>query len=547
MASSAACSWTRRPGCAVARRRAPESSGWKRATATAPKRTSSRCCRGCTHEEVAASDPARLRRPGAPGAARGRGAVRRRPRGRARAGAGLRPKARRTQPARRRAECDAAAAPRRADPRVAQERGGGENSRARARHSLDPAARRARGRQPRQRGPRLAAARRARPRQAAGADHGRGAHTARRARMAQAPAEERGAAPPDAREPRAAQGRSAAPAAHQALGGVAHVSAAPEIAKAMTAGAAARPAATLSRADAPALARRVAARLGNAWLPRATWTISRTGRPGVVGIALLLAAALFLFSTHLKVAAEVEALRADLAVAQWQARTVAADKGAEPATAMRALPARTDMPAILRQLFNKATQARLAVDTGKYDVNATGGTGVVRYQIAFPVTGPYPQIRTFIDATLAAMPAVALSDLALDRKSIGDANVEAQIRMTVYTAATGTIGLPGATAVPGPQASTRATATEAGLVHAQEQLPATPRASKARPASGRVVWSARAAALFAPHSWYVPPPPPPPVAPPPPPQPTAPPFPYTFIGSFTPEGHAPVLFLARRD
>src|ERR1700686_459093 len=305
MASSAACSWTRRPGCAVARPRAPESSGRKGATASAPKRTSSRCCRGSTHEEVGASDPARLRRPGAPGAARGRGAVRRRPRGRARAGAGLRPKARRTQPARRRAECDAAAAPRRADPRVAQERRGGEDSRARARHSLDPAARRARGRQPRQRGPRLAAARRARPRQAAGADHGRGAHTARRARMAQAPAEERGAAPPDAREPRAAQGRSGAPAAHQALGGVAHVSAAPKLAREVSAAdAAARPPATLGRADAPALARGLAARLSNEWLPRAAWTISRTGRPGLVGIALLLAAALFLVSTHLKVAAE---------------------------------------------------------------------------------------------------------------------------------------------------------------------------------------------------------------------------------------------------
>jgi hypothetical protein len=31
------------------------------------------------------------------------------------------------------------------------------------------------------------------------------------------------------------------------------------------------------------------------------------------------------------------------------------------------------------------------------------------------------------------MPAVALRDLAIDRKSIGDGDVEAQLRMTVYT------------------------------------------------------------------------------------------------------------------
>ena len=323
------------------------------------------------------------------------------------------------------------------------------------------------------------------------------------------------------------------------------MSTAPEVPRtvAMTApGAATRPPATLARADAPAaLARRLALRLSNQWLPRAAWTISRTGRPGLVGIALLLTAALFLFSTHLRVAAEVEAMRDDLASAQGQARTAATDKVADPATAMRALPARTDMPAILRQLFNKATQARLAVDTGKYEINAMGSSGVVRYQIAFPVTGPYPQIRAFIDATLATMPAVALSDLVLDRKSLADGNVEAQIRMTVYTVATGTIGLQGtgsAPAVPAQQASPRATATEAELA---------PRASKARPGSDRVVASTRAAALFAPHSWYVPPPPPPPVAPPPPPEPTAPPFPYTLIGSFAPEGHPPVFFLAHGD
>jgi len=113
--------------------------------------------------------------------------------------------------------------------------------------------------------------------------------------------------------------------------------------------------------------------------------------------------------------------------------------------------------------------------------------------------------------------------------------------MTVYTVATGTIGLQGtgsAPAVPAQQASPRAAATEAELA---------PRASKARPGSDRVVASTRAAALFAPHSWYVPPPPPPPVAPPPPPEPTAPPFPYTLIGSFAPEGHPPVFFLAHGD
>jgi hypothetical protein len=67
----------------------------------------------------------------------------------------------------------------------------------------------------------------------------------------------------------------------------------------------------------------------------------------------------------------------------------------------------------------------------------------------------------------------------------------------------------------------------------------------------RVVEGSGAGSLFATHSWYVPPPPPPP--PPPsaasllPPVPTAPPLPYQYIGSYTPEGRKPVLLLSKGD
>jgi len=113
--------------------------------------------------------------------------------------------------------------------------------------------------------------------------------------------------------------------------------------------------------------------------------------------------------------------------------------------------------------------------------------------------------------------------------------------------ATGTIGrrkAASATDAPGRQAPPRAAATQAELARAQPQ--AAPRASEARPPSGRVVPPRNAAALFAQRSWIVVKPAPLPAAPPPP-QPTAPPFPYTFVGSYAPEGKPPVFFLARGD
>lgn len=209
---------------------------------------------------------------------------------------------------------------------------------------------------------------------------------------------------------------------------------APEIARAAAVpGGAPRPPAAPAGAPPPALARRLSTGLSNVWLPRAAWTVGRTGRPGLVGIALLLASTLFLFSTHLPVAAEVGALREEVIAARERAGTAAPEAVPGPAAPARALPARADMPAILHQLFGGAAQERLSVDTARYELQAKKGSDLVRYQVSFAVTGPYPQIRAFIDATLGTMPEVALSGLALERKAIGDGNVEAQVRMTIYT------------------------------------------------------------------------------------------------------------------
>jgi hypothetical protein len=259
-----------------------------------------------------------------------------------------------------------------------------------------------------------------------------------------------------------------------------------------------RPAAT-----PPTPARPLATRLGTQWLPHVAWAISRTGGSGLAGIALLLAAAVFFVSTHVPVAAEVESMRAELA--QRQGPASAADQVAGARDPARPLPGRADLPAILRQIFGKAGQTGLVLDSGKYEITSTAGNGVVRHQIAFPVNGPYPKIRAFIDATLANIPALALNELVLDRKAIGDAEVAAQVRFTVYTGAV------------------------------------------AWKAVDRVVPPTHAPALFASHSWYVPPPPPPPAAPPPPPEPTAPPFPYAVIGSYAPQGHPAVFFLSQGE
>lgn len=69
----------------------------------------------------------------------------------------------------------------------------------------------------------------------------------------------------------------------------------------------------------------------------------------------------------------------------------------------------------------------------------------------------------------------------------------------------------------------------------------------------RVNSTAEAGALFATHSWYLPPPAPPPPAIAAttesltPPTPSAPPLPFAYMGTFTPDGAGPVFFLTAGD
>ena len=194
------------------------------------------------------------------------------------------------------------------------------------------------------------------------------------------------------------------------------------------------PAAAAAVVPAPTLAllRRLGVRVANEWVPRLSWSVGRSGRAGLAGMALLAASAVFLLSTHLAVVNEVVQLRADLATAQARARVAPPLVAGDPRAALRALPARADMPAVLGVLLRQADAAHLALDTGKYEMSASKAGGFVRYQLSFPVSGPYPQVREFIDSTLKAMPMVALSELALERKTIADGMVEAQIRLTVF-------------------------------------------------------------------------------------------------------------------
>jgi Tfp pilus assembly protein PilO len=141
----------------------------------------------------------------------------------------------------------------------------------------------------------------------------------------------------------------------------------------------------------------------------------------------------FAFSTQVQVTNEVATLRSELATARVRAANQPRTPESDAARALAHLPARADMPALLALLIKQADAAQLSLDTGKYEMTSSKSGDITRYKITLPVAGQYPQIRRFIDATLTALPAAAISDLRIQRKTVGDPLVTAQIRLTFYT------------------------------------------------------------------------------------------------------------------
>ena len=87
------------------------------------------------------------------------------------------------------------------------------------------------------------------------------------------------------------------------------------------------------------------------------------------------------------------------------------------------------------------------------------------------------------------------------------------------------------------------------------KAPAPPARALLSRLTNRVAEATSADALFASHSWYAPPPAPPPAVAPVvsaeqtavPKTPSAPPLPFSYMGSYRPDGAAPVFFLTHGD
>lgn len=194
-------------------------------------------------------------------------------------------------------------------------------------------------------------------------------------------------------------------------------------------------------APAPAAPQALAPRSGTALLdslrhaagqliPQLQYQIARLGLAGQAGLAAFVAAAAVAIAVLLPAHNALQNLNTELARALHPLTTMPAEEAVPRLVA--SLPTRPEIPAVIGQMYEQAKAAGVSLDKGRYAYAPAKAGTIARYEVEFPVSAPYPAIRTFINGTLTAVPAASLEKLRLERKAVGEQVVNADIGFVVF-------------------------------------------------------------------------------------------------------------------
>ena len=159
------------------------------------------------------------------------------------------------------------------------------------------------------------------------------------------------------------------------------------------------------------------------------------GPAGVAGLGVLLFCLPFWFTALAPAQAEVKRRNA---AAERQARhpgqaaqPEAGDHAAELERFYSRFPKVDRLPAELNALYAHAKVSKVQLLQGEYRMESKSG-GLSAYHVTLPVRGSYPQLRQFVGRVLKEMPTTSLDAVRFERKKAADAQLEAQVRLTIY-------------------------------------------------------------------------------------------------------------------
>jgi len=161
------------------------------------------------------------------------------------------------------------------------------------------------------------------------------------------------------------------------------------------------------------------------------------GWRGLVGVALVVASAVFYVANWIPLNERVAALKAETPTAYERQRELKRMAAAQDPAAQLAKFYQhfmTDEPLTdwLGRLYGIGDAYKLTLSQAEYRASDERGLKLSQYQIVVPVTATYPQLKLFLAAVLNEIPVISLDSVTLQRRRIGDATIDAQLQFTLY-------------------------------------------------------------------------------------------------------------------
>jgi hypothetical protein len=169
---------------------------------------------------------------------------------------------------------------------------------------------------------------------------------------------------------------------------------------------------------------------------------------GIAAVGVLVFCAAFYWSAIKPAEREIAAQQA--AAQRMKSRTpyqpVALDQRGDDLRRFHNLfPATNSIPQEIEKLWLTAAEYKIDLEKGEYRLESAG-LGLSRYRVTLPVRASYAQLRQFVNFILKEIPTASIDGLRFERKKVGDTQLEAQIRLTLYFRPAGAAagGAPGA-------------------------------------------------------------------------------------------------------
>lgn len=166
-------------------------------------------------------------------------------------------------------------------------------------------------------------------------------------------------------------------------------------------------------------------------------TSNGIGLPGVLGLGLIFFAASFYFSALAPAMAERERLQTEeqklVLPDQQPPAPVIATRGESP-SAPGTLPPAAEAMELFDRLHAAGEKNGIAIERATYNVIRHEKHAALQYEVALPLRGSYPNLRTFLRESLELAPSASLDSLTLQRAKASDAALEASVRLSYFFA-----------------------------------------------------------------------------------------------------------------